>query len=115
MYKKKLLLGGLATKGIKAAYKKYVQEGGRKTFEIVKEEIKRRTKGATKSQQLKQDPSGRIKQFKFPIRDYHRIYGESTTSVLKQKPAIRGMAKNDIKARLRMDSKLSQRDKNKLK
>jgi hypothetical protein len=34
---------------------------------------------------------------------------------LKQKPAIRGMAKNDIKARLRMDSKLSQRDKNKLK
>ena len=33
-----MLIGGLATKGIKAAYKKYIQEGGRKTSEIVKEE-----------------------------------------------------------------------------
>ena len=114
MYKK-MLIGGLATQGIKAAYKKYIQEGGRKTFEIVKEEIKRRTKGVTKSQQLRQDPTGRIKSFKFPIRDYHRIYGESTTSVLKQKPAIRGMAKNDVKARLKMDPKLSKKDKNKLR
>ena len=114
MYKK-MLLGGLATAGIKAAYKKYIQEGGRKTFEIVKEEIKRRTKGVTKSQRLKQDPTGRIKSFRFPIRDYHRIYGENTTSVLKQKPAIRGMAKNDIKARLKMDPELSLRDKNRLR
>ena len=110
-----MLIGGLATAGIKTAYKKYIQEGGRKTFEIVKEEIKRRTKGVTKSQRLKQDPTGRIKSFRFPIRDYHRIYGENTTSVLKQKPSIRGMAKNDIKARLKMDPELSLKDKNRLR
>jgi hypothetical protein len=114
MYKK-MLIGGLATKGIKAAYKKYIQEGGRKTFEIVKEEIKRRTSGLSKSQQLKQDPTGRIKSFRFPIRDAKRIYGENKSSVLKEKASIRGMAKNDIKARLKMDSRLSIRDKNKLR
>ena len=114
MYKK-MFAGGLLTKGIKAAYRKYIQEGGRKTSDIVKEEIKRRTSGVSKSQQLKQDPTGKIKYFKFPIRDYKRIYGENKKTVLKQKSSIRGVAKSDIKARLKMDSRLSQRDKNKLK
>ena len=39
----------------------------------------------------------------------------NTTSVLKQKPSIRGMAKNDIKARLKMDPELSLKDKNRLR
>lgn len=110
-----MLRGGLLTAGIKAAYKKYIQEGGRKTSDIVNEEVKRRTSGVSKSLQLRQDPTGKIKDFKFPIRDYKRIYGEDKKTVLKQKSSIRGMAKSDIKARLKMDSRLSQRDKNKLR
>jgi hypothetical protein len=37
MYKKKLLLGGLLTAGIKGAYKAFRKSGGRKTSDIVKE------------------------------------------------------------------------------
>ena len=49
--KKKLLLGGLLTKGIKTAYKAYRKAGGRKTSDIMKQPVK----GAGKRSDAKKD------------------------------------------------------------
>ena len=49
--KKKLLLGGLLTKGIKSAYKAYRKAGGRKTSDIMKQPVK----GAGKRSDAKDD------------------------------------------------------------
>ena len=49
--KKKLLLGGLLTKGIKSAYKAYRKAGGRKTSDIMKQPIR----GAGKRSDAKDD------------------------------------------------------------
>ena len=49
--KKKLLLGGLLTKGIKSAYKAYRKAGGRKTSDIMKQPVR----GAGKRSDAKDD------------------------------------------------------------
>ena len=49
--KKKFLLGGLLTKGIKSAYKAYRKAGGRKTSDIMKQPVK----GAGKRSDAKDD------------------------------------------------------------
>ena len=55
--KKKLLLGGLLTKGIKTAYKAYRKAGGRKTSDIMKQPVK----GAGKRSDAKKDVKFGIK------------------------------------------------------
>ena len=57
MYKKSFLVGGLLTKGIKAAYKAYRKAGGKKTTDIMKSGVK----GAGKRSDAKDDLRAGIK------------------------------------------------------
>jgi hypothetical protein len=102
---KKMFKGGLLTAGIKAAYKAYRKSGGKKVADRVRDEMKSLTKPAPRSQQLREDPGGRIKAFKFPVRDYKRLYGESEYSVKARKPSLRTLNKSDVKGRMKEDLK----------
>jgi len=101
----KKMLGGLLTKGIKEAYKGYRKSGGKKVADRVRDEMKALTKPAPRSQQLKEDPGGRIRAFKFPVKDYKRLYGESEYSVKARKPSLRTLNKSDVKGRMKEDLK----------
>ena len=97
--------GGLLTAGIKAAYKAYRKSGGKKVADRVRDEMKALTKPAPRSQQLREDPGGRIKAIKFPVKDYKRLYGESEYSVKARKPSLRTLNKSDVKGRMKEDLK----------
>jgi len=67
MYKKSFLVGGLLTKGIKAAYKAYKKSGGKKTSEIVK---KSKVSRDTAKKNVKSGISREIKR-KIPFKHFH--------------------------------------------
>jgi hypothetical protein len=65
--KKKMLVGGLLTKGIKAAYKKFRKSGGRRTSEIVKEsKVSRSTAKSDVKSALRREIKAKI-----PFKNFH--------------------------------------------
>ena len=84
--KKKLLLGGLLTKGIKSAYKAYRKAGGRKTSDIMKQPVK----GAGKRSDAKDD-------VKFGIRLHGKGRYLSQREINKLMKIMGGLTKKELR------------------